>query len=344
MTSLSEDRLEAFVSRSLATFNGLLIYGDDPAAADDVARQIVVKLGSGGGADGVLRLEAKDVNSSAGVLHDAVHAMSLLGGRQAVVVSSVTDAILKHVQQVLDQRNSGNFVILLAGSLNKSSKLRQAVEQSAGFAALPLYEAKRSDLEQRLGGILARNGLQITADARRRFFELVGIDRMIVGGEAEKLCLYALGSNEISVADVEASCGAISETETSKLIDAVLDGTLEEIERHMMTSEDEGTDVKSALPLLSYHLSQLQALQLERVNGKSVDAALSAARPPVHFSRKPTIIRQLQKLDAELIETLMVLIEEATLSSRRTSVLSNAIIGRLFLSVARKVRLASRTG
>jgi DNA polymerase III subunit delta len=343
MTALSEDRLEAFLSRSLPAFSGLLVYGDDPSAADDVARQAIAKIGNGSAAEGVLRLEARDVNASQGALLDAVQAMSLLGGRQVIVVSGVTDTVLKSVQPVLDQGGTGNFVILLAGSLNKSSKLRQAIEQSASFAALPLYEAKLKDLEQRLAGILSANNLKITAEAKARFFELVGNDRMIMSAEAEKLCLYAFGSAEISLADVEASCGAVSEAEISRLIDAVCDGNLVEVERHMMASEDDGSGIKSALPLLSYHLSQLQALQLDRAGGKSVEQALASARPPVHFSRKAVIGRQLQQIDSALIEKLMALVEEATFASRRTSALSNAIIGRLFLSVAREVRFASRS-
>jgi DNA polymerase III subunit delta len=55
--------------------------------------------------------------------------------------------------------------------------------------------------------ILAQDNLRIGPDALTRFMALAGTSRGLVKREAEKLALYCLGNERVSLEDVEAVCG-----------------------------------------------------------------------------------------------------------------------------------------
>jgi DNA polymerase III subunit delta len=339
VTVFTEDQFDTFLNKRISSFAGLLIYGSDTGSVSDFAMRVSRRVDP---AEPPLRLEARDILTGQADFESEVQAMSLLGGRRTIIVSGITDNFLKHLQPVLQLGALGNFVVLLGGSLNKASKLRQAVEASDRFGSLALYEPKARDLEARFEAILAGYGLKLDDAARMRFFELTGQDRTGLEQEAEKLALYAFGQSVVTAADVEAAGGAEAGSSIDALIDDVLAGGESETERLMLQGEEEGSAVKAALPLFAFYLAQLYEFQAARGSGRSVEAVLQGARPPVHFSRRAAIGSQLKTLDLSTIEELQSLVQAATFTSRQKPSLSQAVIGRMFLSAARKVRSSRR--
>jgi DNA polymerase III subunit delta len=342
MTAIREDQLESVLSNRLSKLNGILIYGDDASAAEAYAAKAAKVLASLSATSEVsLQLDPSLLNSNPAWLLDEFQALSLLGDRRAIIVSGVGETSLKAIQPLLDTDSAGNFVILIAGSLAKSSKLRSAVEQASRFVVLPLYEARQQDLDASLTDIMKQNGLVLDDEARLQFFELVGNERMIVVQEANKLAIYALGQQVVSRADVVAACGATAETGISDVIDDVLGGNYEAIESMSNAAGGDVNALRNCLPLIAFHLVQLQALQQDRLNGKALDAAIASARPPIHFSRRRKYERQLKLLDANRIEKFQLAIEHLTYVSRAVSDLSSSIVGRGLISIAREVRSLS---
>jgi DNA polymerase III subunit delta len=336
VTVIREDQLGRLLERQIATLNGILVYGDDQAAAENIAVRIAQKISGDTGA--ALRLEASAINSDPAILIDEFRATSLLGDRRAMIVSGAGETVLKHLQPVINATFIGNFIVLVAGSLNKSSKLRSALEASNYFAVLPLYEARQQDLAASLDEIMKANGMSLDPEARQVFFELVGNERTLVLQEAAKLAIYAQGQKTISRNDVIAACGDLAETAVSDLIEDVLGGNIAAIEAMSSGSGDDEAALRNSLPLFNYHLSQLQLLQLDRASGKSIESAIASARPPVHFSRRKSFERQLRVLDAGILEQFQQSVEHLTEVSRKNASLSSPIVGRGLMALARKVR------
>lgn len=342
MTAVREDQLFSVLALRAPALNGLLIYGDDQSAAENIASKVAVGIsGLLVTPEASLHLDSGRLSSDPAKLRDEFQSMSLLGERRAIIVSGVVEASLKSIQPLLDANFVGNFVILIAGSLTKASKLRSAVEQASRFLVMPLYEARQQDLEVSLMGIMKQFGLTLDDDARLQFFELVGNDRVIVLQEATKLALYAMTQKHVSREDVIAACGAVSEVVVSELIDDVLGGKVEAIESMSVASGEDANTLRNCLPLMAYHLSQLQSLHQDRANGKSTDVAIASARPPIHYSRRSSYERQLKLLDANRIEKFQSSIEQLTLASRSTPELSTSLVGRGLISIAREVRSIS---
>lgn len=323
MAALRENDLADFLKRKHAAFNGLLLFGNDESAISSAVRQVVAAMPDG---EEPLRLDASSLKSDPALLDDSFRSMSLLGDRRLIIVAGVDENHLSHVQQVLDTKTPGNFVVLVAGSLKKGSKFRSAVEGNLLFAAIGFYEETGGALVLRVQTVLRQYSMNFADGAAERFVDLCGADRSVLIGEAEKLALYCYPDKTVSIADVEAVCGDQAAFEADTLIAALLDGDLERTDR-MFSSMMLSGDAKSVLIMLQMYLARLE----------NVSAGLSA-RPPFFGAQQEMAGRQLRLLSGDDLGRMQVSVQAAILQSRQMADLGDAITGRCLLSLARMVR------
>ena len=208
MTAIKPAGLESFLRKPDPAIAALLIYGEEPDAVRELAARAVKKVaGSLDDPFSVTTLQEQDLSSDPARLADEVQSISMFGGAKAVWVKGAGDAFLKAVLPMLEGKVSGNLVVAEASILGKSSQLRGMFEKSPHALVVPLYEAEASEIAGLVEQILAQDDLRIGPDALGRFIELAGTSRGLVRREAEKLALYALGNERVSLEDVEAVCG-----------------------------------------------------------------------------------------------------------------------------------------
>jgi DNA polymerase-3 subunit delta len=338
---LREDQFASFLTRQIPSATGLLIYGDDSAAAEDFARQTARKA-TGGDDHAIVRLEASGLSADPSRIADEVMAMSLLGGRSAIIVSGCDESTLKFCTTTIESETPANFLILIAGSLNKSSKLRAACEQAGKFYCMPLYEAKVETILAAVNRLLQQQGLKFADDAATHFLDTIGTDRMTAMREVEKLATFAHGQTTVTVADIDAVCGDTANYDADALIDAVFSGDLDSADRVAQAMDAEGSAARPMLPLLASHAARLQALQLDVARGMTPEGAVAAAKPMIFFNRRRSYVEHLRNLDLARLEQIQVQISDAIAATRKMSALAHPLTSRCLLSIARLARAARR--
>lgn len=337
MTILREDGFEHFLKRQCSTMNGVLIHGSDSAAIASFGRQITrVIVGTSGEAD---RQESGLLKEGGGRIEDKFYALSLLGDRRVIWIDDVTDFHLKSLVSIIAATRPANFIFLSADSLVKTSKLRVACEESAKFVSLALYDEGIEGIRSRLGALMAKAGLNWSDGAEEVFLEVVGGERGVVTQEFEKLLLYCHGQSSISTEDVLAACGDTATSNSDDLIDAMLTGDLESVDR-MMGNVD-GGGMRTILISTSAYLTKLQDFRAAMDGGLSADSALRAARPPIFFKRQNTVLSQLRKFDGAELMSMQTALSSAIFQTRKNVDLADAITSRALLSLARLARSKS---
>jgi DNA polymerase-3 subunit delta len=326
------------LKRGRQSLRGVLVYGGDEARVAGVVDTVV---GSVAAPEDVTRLQSSALRAEPVLLDDALRAQSFLGGPQAVLVSDVGDQQAKLVESAILVSPRGNFLVLAAGALGKSSPLRTLCEQAEDFLTVAIYEDKPSDILNLVARKLEAQGLRLSAEAADRFMALCGTDRSLALSEAEKLALFAHGQGEISADDVLASCGDQASFGVDALIDAALSGDSIAADR-MMYALDDG-DWRSILPLLSMHVGRLAGLRLDADRLGGIEAALRGARPPVFFARKQAFSNQLRAFDGDGLLRAQGAIEKSVEESRRFPALANDLVSRLFFSLAAEARRGLRS-
>ena len=170
---------------------------------------------------------------------------------------------------------------------------------------------------------------------------LVGSDRSIVTQECEKLILYCFGQSIISTNDVVEICGDTASFGSDQLIDQMLAGDMNAVDR-MLSSLDSGSGgMRAILPMILLHLSRLIEITEAMARGLGVEMAVKNARPPIFFKRQSAISAQLRKFKIEDLLNMQQSISATLFETRKQADLSDALTSRSLLSMARLARSKS---
>lgn len=337
MTAIRPAGFDAFLRKPDPAIAAILIYGEEGDAVRELAQRAVRKVaGTLDDPFTVTVLAEPDVASDPARLVDEVRSMSMFGGSKAIWVKGAGDGFLKAALPLLDGRTHGNLVVAEAAALPKTSQLRTLFEKSPHALILPLYEAEPGEIAGMVEHILAQDGLKIGQEALARFIELSGTARGLARREAEKLALYCLGAERVSLEDVEAICGNDTGATPDELADAVFGGEVEAADRLFHDLVRGGQDAGRLLGVVHMQSLKLAEFRLAIDRGATADQVVKQARPPVFFRRQRLVIAQLRAWGLADLVTAGSTLSANVLAARQNGALAEAIAGRCLLALARK--------
>src|SRR5262249_4559559 len=147
--------------------------------------------------------------------------------------------------------------------------------------------------------------------------------------------LYCHGTGRVELADVAAICGDVTGSSGDDLLHAALGGDLNETSRLFHRLVDARQSPDSPLSISLYSIARLMRWRAEMARGKSAEALIRGARPPIFFKAQDAIIRELKLLNEETLMSASHLLSRASLESRDHPALQGQIAERAFLSLAR---------
>jgi DNA polymerase-3 subunit delta len=336
MTALKSHQIDAFIARMDPACAAVLVYGPDRGSVSERARAIVKqRAGSLDDPFAIARLEDAVLQNDPGRLEDEARAIPMLGSSRVVWISDGGAATAAAAERYLVDPAAETLVVIEAGNLQKSAKLRSIFEKAAHAVAMPCYADSGRSLDEIIDAELERHGLAASPAARHRLTELLGADRSLTRSELDKLATYCAGATRVEVEDVDAVCGDTSALELDDVVDATFEGNLAAQDHMLQRLLASGTAPQALVAALNSHITRLRRLRFDRDGGASADDAIARARPPVYFARKASLKRQLGLWDGDDLGRAAGATAELELNTRRSDDLVDAIVGRHLLVLAR---------
>jgi DNA polymerase-3 subunit delta len=90
------------------------------------------------------------------------------------------------------------------------------------------------------------------------------------------------------------------------------------------------------------HLVRLHEVRGRVADGRGLDQALAALRPPLFFKLKPRFQAQAQRWNETLLARGLGLLTEAEMAAKSTDMPSAAIVERALIQIAQAARSAQR--
>lgn len=343
MTALKSARIDAFLRKPEADARLVLIYGPDAGLVSERAAALLKFFASDPDDPfSVSRLDESDISSDPARLADETGAMTPGPGRRVVTIANGGAATAGAIEHLLGGALDDAIMLVSAGDLRPTSKLRKLVEKAKNAFALPCYLDAPGALEQMIDEELARARLTIAADARSGLRDLLGADRGQSRQEVRKLCLYAQDLGEITLKDVEAACGDVADVTLERVCDAALEGQTTTLERSFTRAIAQGISPVRLLGALARQTAVLSTLAAGQAAGKSRDEAVRALRPPLHFKRRDRVMAQLALWRLPRLERLARDVYAREAASRNSAIPAEAQVRQTFLSVAVSARNAAR--
>ncbi|GHG82269.1 DNA polymerase III subunit delta [Pseudodonghicola xiamenensis] len=314
---LSAREAERYFAKPEAGRAGLLIYGADTMRVA-LKRQQVLKALLGEAAEEEMRLsrlQGGELRKDPAQLLDAVKAVGFFPGARAVFVEDATDTIAAAVSAALEDWAPGDAqIVVAAGSLKATSKLRKAFELHPNAYAMGLYDdpPSREEIERTLADAGMRDVPRDSMSA------LTDLANALGPGDfarlTEKIALYKFqDQSPLSLEDIAACAPRSTEAALDDMFDVVAEGRSQEIGPLLRRLQAQGTNAVSLCIGATRHFRTLYTAAADPGGPAS---GVGRLRPPVYGKRRDRIVRQAQGWGAMRLESALTLLTDTDLQLR----------------------------
>lgn len=338
MTKLTSRQIAAFLTNPDPGYPVVLLYGPDQGLVRErglrLVKTIVKDLSD---PFRISKIRGAELQSDPGRLADEAAAISMTGGRRVVWISDAVEDNAKTLAAHVETAIGDALIVVEAGNLSPRSKLRQMAEKSKAVMALPCYADDSRTLEALIQDTLKAHNLTLSPAALGHLGNNLGQDRQITLQELEKLALYCHGKNQISLTDVMAITGDVSALALNDIADYCAQGDIEALDKALARTLETGTATTSLLRSSSNHFQRLLLVIDQAARNTTIDSAVKALKPAVHFSRNAAFKQQCRLWDRPRLEAALEAFQNAETQCRKQSALEKTICTRVHLNLAQSV-------
>lgn len=338
---LSPRDAPAYFARPDATRSGLLIFGADAMRIALRRAEVIAALVGPKGEEEmrVTRMPASELRKDPARLNDAVKAASFFPGPRVAFVEDATEALAAPILAALEDWREGDAqIIVTAGQLKPTSKLRKTFEAHKNAYAAAIYDDPPSRAE--IEAMLAASGLKnISQEALRDLNDLArAIDPGDFRQTMEKLSLYKLNDDTpLSPEDI-IQCAPLSvEADLDDVLHIVAEARSGEIGPMMKRLRAQGVQPVALCIAASRHF---RTLYTAASDPGGVSQGIARMRPPVFGPRRDRMQRQAQAWGAANLEAALSLLTETDLALRS----ANQTAPQMALVERALIRLAMMAG
>lgn len=314
---LSAREAAGYFKKPDAARTGLLIYGND-AMRVALRRQEVIAALIGPNGDDEMRLTripAGELRKDPARLVDALKAQSFFPGPRVAFVEDATETAAAPILAALEDWDEGDAqLIVTAGQLKASSKIRKAFEGHKNAYAVGIYDdpPSRDEIE----ALMREAGLaNVSRDAMEA---ITALSRELGPGDLrqviEKLGLYMRGLEaEVSAADVDACAPQSTEAALDDLLNIVAEAKTGEIGPMLTRLKAQGVQPVGLIIGATRHF---KALYVAASDPGGAGQGIAKLRPPVFGPRRDRMLRQAQGWGAARLEDALSLLVDTDLQLR----------------------------
>lgn len=304
-----------YVAKPDLTKAATLIYGANGMRVA-LKRQDLVKAIIGPEGEDEMRLTrfpAADLRKDKAAAHDAIKAVGFFPGPRAVLVEDANENSAEGVLTALTNWQPGDaHLVVTAGALKPTSKIRKAFESSQNAYAIAIYDDPPS--REEIEGALAKAGVtNVSADANAA---LMGLATTMDPGEfskfVEKLAIYSMG-DDVSVDAIDACAPLSSEAAVDDIIHAAAEGQAAELAPILHRIVAQGITPAGICIAAMRHFRTLHTAASDP--GGSA-AGVGKLRPPVYGPRRDRLQRQAQHWGRARLEQAVTTLLDTDLQLR----------------------------
>lgn len=299
---------------------GVLIYGPDTMRIALRRQEMIAALIGPNGEEEMrlTRIPAAELRKDKALLNDATKSQGMFPGQRVAFVEDATEQTAPAILDALADWRAGDAqIVVTAGSLKATSKLRKEFEKRPDTYAIAIYADPPSRME--IEATLAKAGLRnISNDAMT---DIEGLARALDPGDfrqtLDKIALYKFGDDTpLSSEEVELCGPSTTEAEVDDVLHAAAEGRVNDLGPLMAKLEGQGTDAVALSIFAMRHFRTLHAAASDK-GGPS--QGIGRARPPIFGPRRDRMIRQAQGWGMHKLETALGVLTETDLTLRSAS-------------------------
>ena len=346
MVAVKPAGINRFLSQP-ESLDAYLIYGPDEGLVSERAATLSKSLAAKTHSETEqVRLLNEDLEANPDRLALDLKTISMFGERKIIRAINGKNFPLAAFEELLKTPPFEADLIIEAGDLKKTAKLRKLFENAANLAAIPCYKDTAASLSELIDEVLKDHDLTINQANKSLLTTRLGADRALSRKELEKLALYARstlgGENEqndtaVTQSMIDAILGDMSEITLDAIIKDTLLGNPHAAQNQLKRTLAQGIAPTPVFLILLRQLQQLYKGALSVAAGQTIHAVAKSQRPPLYFERRDNFVKQLNLWQEDSLARAIMKTQDTMTTARKRNnpALEKTDLEALILSLAK---------
>ena len=279
------------------------------------------------------RLNSKMLSEDPDLLENEINTYGLMGDRKVVFIDLSSELNAEQVDTI-KSNNGDTLIIIKAGELKSSSKIKILCDKDQNFISIPCYQITSNDLSSLLNNALAERKLSMDSNTKQIIIGSLGRNYLESLTEINKIIDPFTDGDHISREHVEQSLVSSENILINDLVDCVFEKKTKQVSvlHHSVLQTISSPQI---LIIINNHILKLLELLTEKEkNVLSIDDIISKSKPPIFFKRHPSFMRQISIWSIEQVTTSLGFISDAIITTRNHAELADEITGRVLLKIS----------
>ena len=269
----------------ISKFNYYLFHGKNEGLKKEIIERNFIKNFNG-------NIDKYDENyfiSNKETIISELLSKSLFEDRKIIIISRVTDKIIKIIDEIV-RRNLDELIIILKSEiLEKKSKLRQLFEKEKKLASIALYEDTFRDLTRIITEFLNFNKIRLSQESINLLVNRASGDRENLKIELEKIYNYSITNKDINISKIKVLTNLAENYSVNELAENFLLKNKKNISK--ILNENNYSDEDCILILRTILSKSKRLFNILKRNEElnNIDQVISSTKPPIFWKEKESV-------------------------------------------------------
>ena len=311
--------------------NIFLFYGENEGYKNQIIKEVFLNNSK----SNIDRYEENEIlNNLDNFISDLTN-KSFFEDSKIIIVSRVSEKIIKLVNELVDRKINDTTIILNANLLDKRSKLRSLFEKDSNLVCVPFYKDNDKSLSVITNDFFKKRKLSVSQEIVNIIVERSSGDRINLNNELNKIFLYSLNKEKVSIEDVLKLTNLAENYSVSELADNCLSKNIKKINKifnENTFSVDDCILIIRTLLLKSKRLFEIKKISDSNNN---IEQVISNYKPSIFWKDKEIVKSQTNKWSLKESEKLIYKIYNIELLVKKNYYNSLNIVSDFILNTAK---------
>ncbi len=287
-------------------FNLYLLYGKNEGYKNEIIENKFLNKFTGI----VNKYDETDFILNFEIISNEILTKSLFNEEKIIIVSRVSDKILKYIEEIKTRNFENIIIILKSGLLEKKSKIRNLFENGKELIIIPFYDDNHQALSSIAVEFLNKNKIRISREAVNLLVNRSSGDRQNLKTELEKLLNFSISQKNIDLETVEKLSNLSENYAVNELADSFLSKNKKNISKILNENNYANEDCILILRTILSKSKRLMNILEKYKETKNLDIAISTTKPPIFWKDKEVVKKQLITWEIEDLKSNIYKINE----------------------------------
>ena len=294
--------------------NIYLLYGENEGLKNKVINDTFKEF-----LKNIYKYDEKEILDNKENFFNSIFTKSFFETKKLIMILRTSDKIVNIIEEIIEKITEDTKIILLAGILEKKTKLRLLFEKNKNTICIPFYADNNQTLGSIANSYFKEKKIPISRETINILVARSRGDRLNLNNEITKIENFTKNKKKINISDILKLTNLAENYSVTELVDCCLaknsTKTINILNENNYSTEDCILIIKTFL----MKAKRLNKLQNQTKDNKNIDQVITSFKPPIFWKDKDIVKEQIKNWSLKKIENLIYKINEIELLIKKNS-------------------------